>query len=400
MLEKLYETSLRLSDSVAGLPKRYLYDKINFGQRLVGICGARGVGKTTLILQYLKENFSDPRIGLYVSADHLHVAAAGLYSIADEHHRNGGQLLCIDEIHKHDNWAQELKNIYDSFPDLSLIVSGSSALHLVKHGYDLSRRLVRYSLKGLSFREFILFKIGVAIPSVSLPELLANHTKMSSSILEQVKVFPLFKEYLATGYYPFWLEGLEEYWTKLQNVLDKIIYEDIPSLFDIRHRGIQQIRRLLYILANSKPFTVNVSELARELEMSRDSLYQYLDYLSKSHVTNATSPASKGKAARRKPGKIYLENTSLLQLLATTLDQSFIGTRRETFFVSQFADLYSLYLSRQGDFADGDGRIYEVGGRGKSSKQVSGIEKGYIICDDTEIGSRRRIPLYLFGFLY
>ena len=400
MLEKLYEISVRLVGRVAGLPKRYLYERINFGQRLVGICGARGVGKTTLILQYLAEDFGDPRTGLYVSADHLHVAATGLYSIADEHQRNGGRLLCIDEIHKYDNWGQELKSIYDSFPELSLVVSGSSALHLVRHGYDLSRRLVRYSMKGLSFREFILFKTGLNIPAIPLSEILSNHTELSSSILAQAKVFPLFKEYLATGYYPFWLEGTDEYWAKLQNVLDKIIYEDIPSLFDIRHRGIQQIRRLLHILATSKPFTVNVSELARELEASRDSLYQYLDYLVQARLTNAMSLRAKGKAVQRKPGKIYLENTSLLHLLATTSDQTFIGTRRETFFVNQFAELHPLHLSRDADFTDQAGHSYEIGGRAKSGKQLSGTTKGYIVSDDIEIGSGRRVPLYLFGFLY
>jgi len=400
MLETFYEIQVRLSKIVGGLPKRYLYDRINFGQRLFGLAGARGVGKTTLVLQHLAETYANPAVALYISADHVHVAGVGLYSIAEDHVRNGGGVLCIDEVHKYANWAGEIKSIYDSFPDLRLIVLGSSALQLTTQGVDLSRRLVFYSLKGLSFREFLNFKVKTDFASVGFDDMLARHVEIAAHIAGAIKVFPLFREYLRTGYYPFWFEGQDEYWQKLQNVLDKIIYEDLPSVFPIRHGGILQLKRFLHILATSKPFQVNVAELARDLGLSRDSLYQYMDYLTKSFVLNQVWYPGKGKAYQRKPAKLYFENSNLLWLLANTNDPDALGAARETFFVNQMAGVEEVFASRRVDFEDIVGREYEVGGRSKTARQLNREKPGYLFVDDTEIGVGTRIPLYLLGFLY
>lgn len=397
MLDKLYENQVRISRGLEKLPRRFLYNRMNYEQHLIGLVGARGVGKTTMLLQHLMEAYGDPVVALYISADHIHVSAIGLYAIAEEHFRNGGQVLCIDEIHKYENWVQEIKNIYDSFPKLKIIISGSSALHLTKYGHDLSRRLLRYYLPGLSFREFINFKLNKDIETVTFQELLLNHTEISTAISSELKVFPLFREYLQSGYYPFWLEGRAEYPLKLQNVLDKIIYEDIAAVFPIKQSGIHQIKRFLYILATSRPFQVNISRLARELMMSRDVLYQYLDYLTRSFVIRQIWYRSSGKAYHRKPEKIFFENPNLLSLLANTGADNTAGVIRETFFVNQVMATRKLYISREVDFEDDTGIHYEVGGRGK---KVACSEHLYLIADNIEIGFGNRIPLYLFGFLY
>ena len=202
-LDKLYATHARLTTSAKGLPKRYLYAEIAVPRRLLALVGPRGVGKTTLLLQFLAEKYDSPAQGLYISADHIHVAATGLYAIAEEHHRNGGTLLAIDEIHKHPNWAQELKSIYDSFPDMHLIISGSSSLQVAKLGHDLSRRLVKREMKGLSFREFLGFKTGRFPAPISYEQMTGDHVRVAAELAGEGNILALFREYLRTGYYPF-----------------------------------------------------------------------------------------------------------------------------------------------------------------------------------------------------
>ena len=399
-LDKLYAIHVRLTKTTGGLPRRYLYPEISTPRRLTGLVGPRGVGKTTLLLQILAEAYESPAEGLYISADHVHVAAAGLYAIAEEHHRNGGKLLAIDEIHKHPNWAQELKSIYDSFPEMRLIISGSSSLQVAKLGHDLSRRLVKHEMKGLSFREFTGFKSGRFPAAVSYKQLLGEHVQIAADFAGESNILALFREYLRFGYYPFWLEGVNDFWPKLQNVLDKILYEDIPTAFSVRPPGVQQMKRLLSIIATSGPFQINVSAVSREVGMSRETLYGYLDHLHGAYVLNELWFPGTGTRFRRKPGKLFFENGSLLTLLANENSPAFTGALRETFVVNQLGNATELKLSSVADFQDAAGTHFEVGGASKDGSQLPEGRDGYVLTDDTEIGSGNRIPLYLVGFLY
>ena len=399
-LDKYYSIHVRLTKAVQGLPKRYLYSEISIPRRLFAVIGPRGVGKTTLLLQFLADESNNPAESLYISADHIHVAATGLYTIAEEHHRSGGHLMAIDEIHKHPNWAQELKSIYDSFPKMRLIISGSSSLQVARMGHDLSRRIVKHEMKGLSFREFIGFKTGSFPSVISYEQLLDEHVRLSADISAKMNVMALFREYLRIGYYPFWLEGISDYWSKIHNVLDKILYEDIPTAFSVRPPGVQQMKRLLSIVAASGPFQINVSAVAREVGMSRETLYEYLEHLHVSYILNQLWFPGTGMRFKRKPGKLFFENCSLLTLLADENKSDFRGALRETFVVNQLGNAAALKLSSTGDFQDATGNHFEVGGASKDYSQLPEGKNGYLLVDDTEVGSGNRIPLYMAGFLY
>jgi len=402
MLIPIYEIQNRISQSINDFPRRYLYNTIKFDQHLVGLLGARGVGKTTLLLQYLKTEFNNPAIALYISADHIHVEALGVMEIVAEHHRNGGKVIVIDEIHKLDKWAQIVKTIYDSYPEMRLIISGSSAFQIKTQGYDLSRRMVYYHLSGLSFREFISLKKKISLPSYSLDDILMKHSEISADLSSRVNIHPLFREYLVSGYYPFWQEDLESYPQKIENIIQKIFYEDIPSAFPIKYDAIRQLKRLLYMIATSDPFQVNISKLANELDIARESLYQYLDFLDQSFVINRLWKPSTGKAYQRKPEKLFLQNTNIISYLNPQAkhSKSGKGTLRETFFVTQFLTKSPLFSSRSADFEDENNNQFEIGGKSKSQGQLDPNKNGYLFLDDISAGHQNIIPLYLIGFLY
>ena len=400
MLIELYDIQNRISKQVNDLPRRYLYDQINFKQRLIGIIGARGVGKTTLLLQYLKTAYNDPTIALYVSADNILVNGLGILEIVAEHHRNGGKVLIIDEIHKLTNWAQTIKTIYDSYPEMNLIISGSSAFQIKTQGYDLSRRLFYYTLAGLSLREFIGLKMDKAAPIFSLSDILTNHSKLATELNQEFNIFPLFREYLQYGFYPFWREGQAEYPQKIENILNKILYEDIPSAFPVKYDAIRQLKRFLYIVASSNPFQVNVSKLSRDLQIARESLYQYLDFLDQSFVIHRLWKKSSGKAFQRKPEKLLLQNPNIISYLQPQAFLQNKGIMRETFFISQVMTFQKMYASNPADFEDDLNNQFEIGGKSKTSGQLDPQKNGYLVLDDISIGDKQRIPLYLFGFLY
>ena len=236
----------------------------------MGIVGARGVGKTTLVLQYYAERFSSPEECLYLSADHIWVVGYGLYRIAREFFSLGGKVIIFDEIHKYPNWSQELKNIYDSFPDRKIIFTGSSSLRILQEKADLSRRAVVYELPGLSFREFLSISDAGDFSVLSLDELLERHTRISSEIASEVPVRKLFRDYLRHGYYPFFVEGVSDYQKKLLNAVEKIFYEDIPSVWKVKPTNIPVLKRLLWLISTSFPFEVNIEKLSRELRVSKE----------------------------------------------------------------------------------------------------------------------------------
>jgi len=400
MLIELYDIQNRISKQVNDLPRRYLYDQINFKQRLIGIIGARGVGKTTLLLQYLKTTYNDPTVALYVSADNILVNGLGMLEIVAEHHRNGGKVLIIDEIHKMPHWAQTIKSIYDSYPEMNLIISGSSAFQIKTQGYDLSRRLFYYTLAGLSLREFIALKMDRVTPVFSLSDILTNHSKLATELNQEFNIFPLYREYLQHGFYPFWQEGQAEYPQKIENILNKMLYEDIPSAFPVKYDAIRQLKRFLYIAASSNPFQVNVSKLSRDLQIARESLYQYLDFLDQSFVIHRLWKQSSGKAFQRKPEKLLLHNPNIISYLQPQAFLKNKGIMRETFFISQVMTAHKLYASSPADFEDDLNNQFEIGGKSKTSGQLDPQKNGYLVLDDISIGDKQRIPLYLFGFLY
>ncbi|MCL5674077.1 MAG: AAA family ATPase [Deltaproteobacteria bacterium] len=388
--------------------RRYIYSAIDtaLSQRLIGILGSRGVGKTTLMLQIIKERFGISDKALYISVDHPYFEANPLYEFAEYFSKYGGELLCIDEVHKYPDWSSHIKAIYDDIPNLKIIFSGSSILQMSKQKGDLSRRAIVYQLGGLSFREYLNIAHGFTFKAYSLEEILKDHISIASKIIEDIKILPLFKEYLDIGYYPFVLEGKEFYRQKLTEILNHTLETDLPFTAAIAIRQISKLKKLLYILAKSVPFIPNITELARSTDISRPTIYDYLEKLKDAKVLLLLQKVGRGYENISKPDKLYLENTNLMGALSLTPDK---GTMRETFFANQIINAYAdnrfsanelIAIPKNGDFLIKGRWTFEVGGKNKKEKQISGIPDSYILADEIVIGYDKRIPLWLMGFLY
>ena len=381
---------------------RYLRNKIDWDSRLIGIVGARGTGKTTLLLQQLADLEATGREELYLTADHIRIQANGLYETAAYFFRLGGMRIFIDEVHKYPNWQQELKNLYDSFPSARIVFSGSSTLALQKGKADLSRRAVFHTLSGLSLREYLSFSQGLEWPPVSLHQLLKGHVELAAKVLEKGPILGHFKDYLEHGAYPFFLEGNAGYMPKLLNVIEKVLYEDIPSAIGIRMANIPVLKRLLWLLATSQPFTPNIEKMSRDLKVSKEYLYTYLDALKRAGLITGLLPAETGYRLVRKPSKIYMENTNLLKAVAGEMGMSTqVGAVRETFFAHQILSSgMHITVPTRGDFLVEGRFLFEIGGKAKKRTQIKGAEEAYVVRDDIEVGFDKDIPLWLFGFLY
>jgi len=362
-------------------------------ERLVGLVGARGVGKTTLLLQYLKQLNEQ---SLYLIGDDLIFTSVNLYDVVDEFYALGGRIVVVDEVHKYPNWAQEIKNIYDSFPDMQIRISGSSMINIIFEKYDLSRRLVLFHVKTLSFREYFELIKGVKFNAYTLDEILNNAPNISKELVFQYKdLFACFKQYLKNGAYPFYLEGLDSFDQKLFNALDKIVYEDIPSLNKIDYSHVSIFKKLIYmIISSKKPFQVNVTELAKTLGVSQPTLYTYLDILDNTGIFKPLKKFS--TKLSKKPQKLLLANTNILYSYAQEFNKELeIGTIRETYFASCFEE---IYYSDIGDFRVKD-IIFEVGGKNKSFAQIKDIDNAYLAVDIDYTTNVNKIPLWLFGFI-
>ncbi|MBS4067461.1 MAG: hypothetical protein A2525_05005 [Sulfurimonas sp. RIFOXYD12_FULL_36_11] len=383
------------SISLEFIREQYL-EKLTSKNRLVGLIGQRGVGKTTLMLQYLKQNYK-PYEYLYFSADDIYIINSSIYDIADEFVRLGGKIIVIDEIHKYQNWANEIKSIYDSFPELIIRFSGSSMLNILHEKFDLSRRAVISYVKPLSFREFLKLDAKIDLPKLTLEEIHKNHNEISSTLaLEHPTLYKNFLRYLQIGYYPFFIEDEIEYKNKLFNACEKVINEDIPSLNKIDYTHLSIFKKFIAKLIYSKvPFKVNIAELCREFEVSHPTLATYLEIL---ETTKLIRPIKKySKNISKKPEKLLFSNTNLLYTFADEFGVEVdIGTVRETFFVSCFE---SIYYSDVGDFI-ADGIIYEVGGKNKKFKQIKDVKDSFVVIDTDYSMEQNKIPLWLFGFMY
>ena len=396
MLDTLRNTFLKQLSNTSLEFKRHLHKDLDMDDRLIGILGSRGVGKTTFILQYLKELDIALEKKLYFSVDHFYALNYSLYEIAEVFSREGGEVLAIDEIHKYPNFATELKSIYDTF-ELKVIFSGSSAIALENAKVDLSRRAVLYRVSGLSFREFLEFETGVFFPSYTLDEILEDHTQIAYAITEKVKPFEYYRHYLEYGYYPFYKQNINLYSQKLSEVLNIVLESDLPMIFKIESTNITKLKKLLAMLCQSKPYELNISKLSQKIEINRGTLYNYLAYLEAGHLTKMIRQKTKGDSVFTKPEKLYLNNTNLS---FTYCENSEKGTNREIFFTNQLSKNHTINYSKIGDFLVDERYTFEIGGKAKSFKQIKDIENSYVVADDIEVGFGNKIPLYLFGFLY
>lgn len=396
MLEPLYILSQQIRSQPQPDYRRFLYAQIDFSQRLIGIMGARGAGKTTLLLQYLN-SLPDTEKSLYVTADHPLTEQLGLFEIANLFQQQGGTLLIIDEIHKHDQFERDLKLAYDSFSHLRIIFTGSSATALNHAKADLSRRAMLYHLPILSFREFLELETGEQFDATPLDALLTSHTSHALAILQTLKPLQYFGDYLKRGAYPFYRETGETYLPRLLSSSMQVIETDIPALYPLGHDKINALKKLMVMLCRSEPYDINISKLCGAVELNQKTLYKYLGLLQAAGLLRVLGAKSSGISLISKPEKLYLNNTNLFSVFC---EQPSAGTVRETFFASMLAYQHTLNYPKSGDFTVDERYLFEIGGKSKTRKQLQQAEEAWVVADNLEVGAERKIPLWLFGFLY
>jgi predicted AAA+ superfamily ATPase len=395
-METLLEAHNR---QISQLEIRFRRDlNIDWNDRLIGLTGARGVGKTTFLLTHIKQYHTNSPHVLYASMDDFYFSQSSLLQLADEWVKKGGTHLFIDEIHKYPNWSQELKNIYDRYKKLKVVFTGSSVLHIQSGKADLSRRAVVYAMEGLSFREFINIEARTKFKKITLEELLKNHLNISKEIVAKVKPLAYFDNYLKHGYYPYYLESTASYHRKLLNTIHLMLEVDLPYLRHVEVKYVHKLKKLLYLLSQSVPFQPNVSQLSADLEVSRNTVMLYLNYLSESKLLNLLHSKSSSDAMLAKPEKVYLHHSNLLYAISSNSVNK--GNERETFFYNQVNNAYRVEYSATGDFLVDRKYIFEIGGKSKSKKQIKNIKNSYVAADMLEYGFENKIPLWLFGFLY
>jgi hypothetical protein len=366
--------------------------------RLIGIKGARGVGKTTLLLQYIKKNLPINEETLYVSLDNIWFAENNLSDLTDSFVKKGGKYLFLDEVHKYPNWAQELKNIYDDYPQLKIVFTGSSLLEILNARADLSRRAIIYTMQGLSYREYLNLILKVEMPILSLEDIVSNHIKLAQDLNNTIKPLQHFDSYLKSGYYPFFLEAPSLYFQRLEEVINLILEIELPLLRKVDIAYINKLKQLLQIIAQSVPFMPNISKLSERIGINRNTLISYLYFLNEAHIIKNLYRDAKGISQLQKPDKIYLDNTNLQYAFST--NNANIGNIRETFFVNQLSYKHLVEYTKQGDFRVDGMYTFEIGGPQKTKKQIKDLENAFIASDDIEYGYQNKIPLWLFGFLY
>lgn len=396
MFEAIYSQYLQLMARPLTSWRRYLFDQIPATEKLIGIVGARGVGKTTLLLQLLREHKNYLKTGLYFSLDSLQAAGIDLYALAEQFDREGGELLVLDEVHHYPDFERTLKTIYDHL-SIRVLFSGSSALHLQHSKADLSRRAVVYSMAGLSFREYLNLTQNKTFRVHSLAEICENHLEITQAICRQTRPLAVFKEYLKVGYYPFFLQSQETYLAKLSQTISLAIDLDLPKVFSVGQDKLASLKKLLVLLSQSKPHELNISKLAAAIGVSRNTVYAYLNYLEQADLLGSVWGEGKNTAMMAKPEKLYLSNTNSFYALCTEPD---VGALRETFFVSQLRQKHDVRYPAKADFLIDGYFLFEVGGESKTTRQLGGKDNAYLAVDDIEHGRNNRIPLWLFGFLY
>lgn len=396
MIEIIQKSNLKIS-RVSDTFTRYLINNIDFKQRSIVIKGARGTGKTTLLLQ-IGKLFTKQKKVLYVSMDDLFFNNQTLYGFAKEFNDQGGELLLIDEVHKYPNWSREMKLIFDDFSALSVIFTSSSILDIYRGESDLSRRVMSYDLQEMSFREFLLFRKKINLPKLALSDIVSNHTDIALEIVRDFKPFAFFDEYLRYGAYPYYENDAMSYYQKLIQTVQLILEVDLPAVESIDYQNISKIKRLIYVLATNVPFTPNIQKLSAQVELNRNALVRTIQLLEKASLLHTLYEHSKSISAMNKPDKIWLRNTNLMYALSNGMIDK--GTLRETFVLQSISPLHLLSLPAKGDLFVDQHYIFEIGGKSKGKKQIEKLENAFVLKDDIEVGHTDIIPLWLFGLLY
>lgn len=398
-MEKLIELFRKKMTGSLPVFERELERKINWNARLISVRGSRGTGKTTLFLQHIKKTFSNNlNKVLYVNLDNIYFSNNTLVELAEKFASRGGTHLFIDEVHKYENWSKEIKNLYDDFPELYIAFTGSSLLEILNDRADLSRRTLVYELTGLSFREYLSLIKAHDFPIFTLEEILKNNDQISAEIASKIKPFEFFDDYLSFGYYPYFLEGKDDYFNRLNETLNMILEVELPMLRGLEIAYIPRIKKLLAVIGESAPFIPNITQLAAKIGISRQTLLIYLKYLEDAKLINPLYKKSRGLSVLEKPEKILMENTNLIELFNG--ENANTGSRRETFVLNQLLHSHKVDFSEESDFFVDSKYTFEVGGKNKKRKQIQEIPDSYIIADDIEFGTDRRIPIWLLGFMY
>jgi hypothetical protein len=400
-LQLIYE---RLLDEVSTQHFRFLYKEFNLNNRLTGLIGPRGVGKTTLMLQYIKKHFIDNNneAVFYFSADHIHFKSNTVYQFVETLFlKQGINTIFIDEVHKYPDWSQELKNLYDGFPRLSIVFSGSSSLDLIKGSYDLSRRAKMLYLPGLSFREYLQFEHNESFEPYSFDELMNNYVDISRQISKTPGLLGHFHHYLKKGFYPFMQEDPLSYYEKIIAIINKTIYEDVSSFYNLKTGNLRYLSKILNHLVSTPPGKISTYNLGKNLGIDDKTAGSYLTMLCETGIVEIIYPAEKGNQGLRKPEKVFLNNTNLHYALAADhTNQIDIGTIRELAFVQGAKNAgLKVFHNKHGDYEINE-FVYEIGGKNKTHKQVKNMNNAFIVKDDVISASKGMIPLLYFGFLY
>ncbi|MBQ3580511.1 MAG: AAA family ATPase [Bacteroidales bacterium] len=399
-METLFRKHDRLLELTPTAIVRQWAKSINWDARMMSIRGQKGVGKSTMMLQYIKLHYNPlDRQVLYVSCDDNYFNSHTLLELAERFYLAGGKHLFLDEIHKYEDWSREVKEIYDFYPTMRVVLSGSSLLSLTEGNADLSRRCVNHDLQGLSFREFLHFYKGIELPTYSLEELLHDPTRLIEEMNKAGRPVALFHEYLKYGYYPYYLNNETDYYTTIQQVVNHIIDDEMPRICKVDIGNTRKLKSLLTTLAASVPFQVDISKLSVISGIKRDTVVSYLGYLGKAKLIQLLYSDVKSVKRMQKPDKIFMENTNLLYAWATEPVQ--IGTARETFVVNQLAANHTVeYRKSNGDFLVDGKYVFEVGGENKDFTQIADIPNSYILSDDMETAIGKKLPIWAVGFGY
>lgn len=398
-MQNLIATYTRLVENTECKYMRYLHDGITWQERLIGIKGARGVGKTTLMLQHIRTSFSDLSKAFYASLDNLWFTNNTLLDLVNYLYTHGVTHIFLDEVHRYPTWVREIKNAYDSYPDMHIVFTGSSLLEISNAEADLSRRLRIYHMRGLSFREYLGMTGVGEFPVLSLNDIITNHLQISASITSKIKVLPWFETYMKQGFYPFFAEVADanSYFESVQRIVSVAIDEDIPATEDIAYETLLKTKRLITILAQTVPFTPNISDLCAQLSCTRNQVLRLMALLDRADLLRLLISDSKKLKAVGKPDKILFDNANLMAALVQNPD---IGTMRESFLASMLCEKHAVSYPKAGDVL-ADGKIlFEVGGQNKGFAQIRNIADSYVAADEIETGFGNKIPLWLFGFLY
>lgn len=393
----LYRNSHRLVSQVSLDFKREVYDRINWQPRVIGIKGPKGVGKSTLLKQHIRETFPDDSRILYASLDHIWFNGNSLDDLVEYHYTHGGTHLFLDEVHKYKNWQWGVKNIYDNYPTMNVVFTGSSMLQIGEGNIDLSRRTSMNTVHGMSFREYLAFEGILSMDKFSLEDILTRHVEIATEITGKVHVLPYFNAYLKYGYYPFYKEDIEGFNDRLAEVCRQVIEQDIPAVTEVEYATVQKMKKLLYIIASQVPFVPKMEDIYAELETSREQGLKLMDLLEDAALIGQLKTRVKAVKKMSSPDKLFLDNPNLMYALSESPE---IGTVRETFFYNQLSRVCAVNFPDKGDFLVDDRYLFEVGGGRKSFDQIKDVADSFLAIDGVEFGRGNKIPLWLFGFLY